>query len=200
MFGISVGFGFGSGFGSVRFGLVWFCLGLGVRPLAYRMRAHMKWNTMGRYIRFFLQISPHTLKEIEHRLKIDEEVVRYMPLKRDIAPDRKEKPLKWRNDNIFPAAEMAFHQKYSHLDYFAARELLRRGTLTPEQVLANDFSAVPKHAPAQSGSDKAAASAMALADAKSKQPKTTATAADTAAATTAPSPAAPAAPETDKPK
>jgi hypothetical protein len=42
---------------------------------------------------------------------------------------------------------VAFHRKYSNLDYFAARELLRRGTLTAEQLLAHDFTATPPAAP-----------------------------------------------------
>lgn len=68
----------------------------GIRPLAYRMRSHMKWNTIGRYMRFFLQVSPNTLKEVEHRLKVDEEVVRHMTLKREMAPARPPKKLRWR--------------------------------------------------------------------------------------------------------
>ncbi len=103
--------------------------------------------------------------------------MRYLTIKRPMAPARPAKRIQWRycsvltttsmyhllisvfvvscsNEQLFPAAEIAFHRKYSHLDYFAARELLRRGTLTPEQVAAGDYSQAPAHVPSKPTDDK----------------------------------------------
>lgn len=63
----------------------------GLRPLAYRMRAHAKYNEVGRYIRLRVQANPSALKEFEHRLKVDEQVVRFMTFKHELAPKPKDK-------------------------------------------------------------------------------------------------------------
>jgi ribosomal protein S6 len=54
---------------------------LGVRPLAHRMKAHQKYNFHGRYVRMECIASPAVLAEVERKLKVDEEVVRFMTLK-----------------------------------------------------------------------------------------------------------------------
>ena len=54
---------------------------LGVRPLAYRMKAHQKWNFHGRYVRLECIASPAALVDVERRLRVDEEIVRFMTLK-----------------------------------------------------------------------------------------------------------------------
>ncbi len=41
-----------------------------LRPLAYRMKAHGKFNEIGRFFRLFVQASPQTLDAVSHRLKV----------------------------------------------------------------------------------------------------------------------------------
>src|SRR5579883_2097711 len=67
---------------------------IGIRPLAYRMKASGKFNEMGRYMRFRVQASPTALAAFEKRLRLDEEIVRLLTLKQDaIAPKPKRDPL-----------------------------------------------------------------------------------------------------------
>jgi ribosomal protein S6 len=70
---------------------------LGIRPLAYKMRSHRKWHFTGRYLRLFLQVSPDALKDVKTQLSQSEEVVRFLTLKRPLAPSRPPLPLRWRS-------------------------------------------------------------------------------------------------------
>jgi ribosomal protein S6 len=60
---------------------------LGTRPLAYRMKAHMKYNTVGRFVRLFIQASPLLCRDVETRLRVDDNIVRTMTIKhQQVAP------------------------------------------------------------------------------------------------------------------
>lgn len=54
---------------------------LGLRPLAYRMTAHHKKNTIGRYLKVSIQANPLALRDFERRIRADEEIVRFLTLK-----------------------------------------------------------------------------------------------------------------------
>jgi ribosomal protein S6 len=112
---------------------------LGVRPLAHRMKAHSKYNELGRYVRMRLQASPAGLEAFQHRLRIDEEVIRFITLKQQLmAPKAPESnPLSTRG--LFNKHGQT-NTKHTDLDFFVARELLRAGRLTPEQV-----DSLPRH-------------------------------------------------------
>ena len=51
---------------------------LGARPLAFRMRAHTVWHMTGRYIRFDMIASPPLLADMEKRLNVEHNVIRFL--------------------------------------------------------------------------------------------------------------------------
>jgi len=109
---------------------------LGVRPLATRMKAHMKYNTMGRYVRLYIQASPVLCRDIETRLKVDDHVVRFLTIKhKQAAPVVVEK----RVHNIKAVDTYATTGILTHsplLEYHAAKALLALGYLTPAEILS----------------------------------------------------------------
>lgn len=110
---------------------------LGIRPLAYRMRAHMRYNYNGRYIRFRYQASPKGAEELAKYLKIDEQIVRAVTFKQDdIAPKMPKKIVKRLRDPGFNALQGALLRKDTEVDYWAARTLLTKGLVTKEEILS----------------------------------------------------------------
>jgi len=113
---------------------------LGLRPLAYRMRAPQtkKWHEVGRYLRIGIQANPAALKEFALRLKSDEETIRLMTLRQkyDLAPYSEYKPAPWVRRMGYDPATTAFIRKGTDIDHFAARTLLQKGKLTPDEIHA----------------------------------------------------------------
>lgn len=116
---------------------------LGLRPMAYRMRAPMtkKWHEIGRYLRIQIQSSPDELKRFETKLRQDDETIRFMTLKlTNLAPQKKRVPDAWEHRMPLDPALTAFVRKGTNLDYYAARTLLEKGLLSDaelEQLTAN---------------------------------------------------------------
>mmetsp|Transcript_29285 Transcript_29285/g.57482 ORF Transcript_29285/g.57482 Transcript_29285/m.57482 type:complete len:188 (-) Transcript_29285:363-926(-) len=113
---------------------------LGLRPLAYRMRAPMtkKWHEMGRYIQINLQASPMGLQEVEKRLKIDDEVIRHLAIKKKhLAPvemfQKRSKAVAKPEEDLTPEL-FAYMKRGTNLDYFAARTMLQHGIVNREQM------------------------------------------------------------------
>ena len=124
---------------------------LGVRPLAHRVKAHGKHNELvravaafcclstlcclslqGRFIRLRIQASPASLFAFEQKLRLDEEIIRFMSLRqKHIAPVPPKDPLA--RSKLFTAHGFTARQ-HGELDYFVARELLRAGKLTADDV------------------------------------------------------------------
>ncbi len=121
---------------------------LGTRPLAYRMKAHGKWNDNGRFLRLRIQASPHNLKELEQRLTVDDEVIRLMTLKMALAPRGppalSKKQLKRDTKKAERHAEVAatndalsnstFIQRFRTLDYYAAQALFKAGAVSADEL------------------------------------------------------------------
>lgn len=111
---------------------------LGLRPLAYRMRAPQtkRWHEIGRYLRIAVQANPEAMKDFETRLKQDEETVRLMTLRQkfNVAPYETWKPAPWKHEMPLDPALTAFIRKDSDLDHYAARSLLQTGGLSPEEI------------------------------------------------------------------
>ncbi len=108
---------------------------LGVRPLAYRMKAHQAYHELGRYIRLRVEASPEALRELEHRLRVDEQVVRWLTIKRSTAP-KDPPPVAGRKGTLthLDPAVKAFLRKYSPVDAIVAARLRERGQLSDEEV------------------------------------------------------------------
>jgi len=116
---------------------------MGVRPLAFRMRAHKKYNEYGRFIRLRMQMNPKTFQEVQNQLKLDDNFVRLTAIKIPFAPTRPPAFV----DDILDTQGSAMQQypfateglaslmrrRYS-LDYYAARTLLKAGLLSREYV------------------------------------------------------------------
>lgn len=99
------------------------------------MKAHQKYNYVGRYIRIRVQASPQTLLDVNHRLKVDEEVVRHRAFKvKDFAPLPPKKQKLGPQVEIFSPHEGSSTPVGSELDYFAARTLMQKGLLTRENI------------------------------------------------------------------
>eukprot|EP00457_Paulinella_chromatophora_P017955 gb/GEZN01019130.1/.p1 GENE.gb/GEZN01019130.1/~~gb/GEZN01019130.1/.p1 ORF type:complete len:208 (-),score=36.57 gb/GEZN01019130.1/:72-695(-) len=120
---------------------------LGIRPLASRMRAHGLNNEYGRWMRLRIQVNPYTLAEVTHLLKVDEEMVRWLTLKKKhFAPKGLPEPMADRAvkhriakaiDRVpFDEKEGDLLRRRTTMDYWAARTLLKAGLMTPEEILS----------------------------------------------------------------
>ncbi len=121
---------------------------LGMRPLAYRIKAHGKWNEYGRYMRLRVQASPHCLKEVETRLTDDENVVRIMTLRMPFAPqtppssstkdlkrlEKKVEKSKDKGGHVDNMDVSAFMQRYKTLDFYASQALYQAGIISAEEL------------------------------------------------------------------
>ena len=123
----------------------------GIRPLAYRMRAHKEWNEFGRYTKLSIQSNPLTLKDIEYKLKMNENIIRIYTLKnKKFAPkipiqqqyDIKEKEEVNEEEEDEISMENYFQDDFKLLDYKAAKILLESGQLSTE-----DIKKIPLHHP-----------------------------------------------------
>jgi small subunit ribosomal protein S6 len=141
---------------------------LGTRPLAYRMHKNQKYCNSGRYIRVNIQANPNLLRDVQKRLLIDDQILRFLTMRQELAPsthnksDRKNKLLQQNQesnstsqavniDNIqLPAnakqpapltqGSIAALQSSSALDYYAARTLLTAGRISREEIMR-----LPRH-------------------------------------------------------
>lgn len=108
---------------------------LGVRPLPYRMRAHTKYNYYGNFFKFKVQAAPAVLKDIDWSFKLDEDMIRWTPIKM---------PRRMRVQEDFtgvqpittPDEERKFLRQHLPLDYSIAVELLKEGKVTKEELEA----------------------------------------------------------------
>jgi len=116
---------------------------LGIRPLAYRMRAHNKLNVMGRFVRLTIQVSPETLEQLQKRLLVDEEVIRYLTIKHRTVPEIHPKmriPTLPPITAIETAKSIVRIRKTTPLDYYVARSMLYAGIMSPV-----DIAGLPRH-------------------------------------------------------
>jgi len=110
---------------------------LGLRPLAYRMRAPMtkKYHEIGRYLKLDVQASPAGIDEFTKRLRIDDEMIRFLCLKqKNIAPKQERVRPAWKRDTGLDPALGDYLRRTSDLDFYAARTLLQRGKITEEEI------------------------------------------------------------------
>lgn len=126
---------------------------LGVRPLAYRMRAHGAWNQYGRYMRVNIEASPHTLDEFVFRMENDEATIRMLKYKKMLAPQRPPeltaREARYLASRAKREAEQVeakeslvnstFMQRFKHLDMLVAQSLYNAGI-----VDANTLDNLPK--------------------------------------------------------
>lgn len=109
----------------------------GLKPLAYRIRAHAHHHDVGRYFRFMILANPKSLPEVLHRLKVDEEILRVLPTKLTEREALEEKnPGKWMTPTVLPEAHYDALRRTTNIDYYIARTLLETGEITPEEVAA----------------------------------------------------------------
>lgn len=110
---------------------------LGLRPMAYRMRAPMskKWHEVGRYIRLQFTANPDAVKDFEKLLRRDEDTIRFLTMKQPNLIHQKEYvPAEWTNAMPLDPALTAYVRKGTNLDFFAARTLLEKGILTESEL------------------------------------------------------------------
>ena len=136
--------------------------------MAYRMKAHQKWNFHGRYVRLECIASPAAMVDVERRLRVDEEIVRFMTLKEkrtgsrlravtvgvdddadeadDNASTEEGEEAEESQSAAAIAAQPAFVeaemltslQSSSSIDLYTARLLLEEGVMTEEDIMALD--------------------------------------------------------------
>lgn len=131
---------------------------LGLRPLAYRMKAHQRYNMEGRYVQLGVLASPQALNDIERKLRVDEEVIRFLTTKHSSPPPPTTPPPTPTHSTPSPASQpssgrggllagqptfldphtLAQLQRTTSIDCYAARALLDAGLLSPEDVQALD--------------------------------------------------------------
>eukprot|EP00808_Paulinella_micropora_P022524 g13966.t1 len=111
------------------------------------MRAHGQNNEYGRWMRLRVQANPFTLDELLHLFKVDEEMVRWMAIKKkhfaptglpSSAAERvvKDRVAKAVERVPFDEAQGDVLRRRSTMDYWAARTLLKAGLMTTEELLA----------------------------------------------------------------
>lgn len=117
---------------------------LGTRQLAYRIRAHQEWNYIGRY--FFLQFeaSPRAIREVNHVLKTNVHVVRWLTHRRKTAS---RKPLIIRGTvdeslGVDPGVYLFKHRQ--HLDWRSTRMMLQAGMIKADDLRERVRRIVPK--------------------------------------------------------
>ena len=125
---------------------------LGLRPLAYRMKAHQRYNMEGRYIQLGVLASPQALNDIERKLRVDEEIIRFLTTKQPppIPPPKHTTPTATTTTAATTqlssplASQPTFLDPYTlsqlqrstAIDCYAARALLDSGLLTEQDILA----------------------------------------------------------------
>jgi len=108
---------------------------LGVRPLAHRMKAHMKYNEEGRFMRLFIQASPVLCADIEQRLRIDDTIVKTMTIKHK-QPAPVVLPKRVHNLKIMDSSSVTGILHHAPvLEYHVADVLLRFGLMREDDIL-----------------------------------------------------------------
>jgi len=118
---------------------------MGVRPLAYRMKAHKNYNELGRFVRLRVQVNPKVLKDLERQLKIADTIIRFTSVRIPLAPQyphpgvvnpRNYKLLMAERNYPFrkPDAFNDLLRRTSTLDYYGARTLLKAGLVSRRQI------------------------------------------------------------------
>mmetsp|Transcript_20475 Transcript_20475/g.28585 ORF Transcript_20475/g.28585 Transcript_20475/m.28585 type:complete len:173 (-) Transcript_20475:195-713(-) len=106
---------------------------LGTRPLPYRMKAHTKYNYYGNFFKFRIQASPSTLFEVDKSFRADEDMIRWTPLKQPRRV-RVEEPFTGVRELKTETEQRKFLRQHLPLDYSIAKELLREGKITKEEL------------------------------------------------------------------
>lgn len=108
---------------------------IGLRPLAYRVRAHATYHDVGRYWRFDMIASPKSVVEVAKRLRVDESIIRVLPLKSDmrLITHKQERP-RYKTPGVVGEAHYDVLRRTTNIDYYIARTLLETGELSPEEV------------------------------------------------------------------
>ena len=117
---------------------------LGLRPLAYRMKAHQRYNLEGRYIQLGVLASPQALNDIERKLRVDEEIIRFLTTKQP--PPSPPAASSSSSSSDVVAGQVKFLDPYilsqlqrsTSIDCYAARALLDSGLMTEHDVMALD--------------------------------------------------------------
>jgi len=123
---------------------------LGVRPLAHRYRAHGKQNDVGRFLRLRVQANPSVLSALQHRLKLDEGVLRTVAIKqKEMAPKGEPTKIPWERPLPFDEATGSALRTFTNMDYEAAKLLLQYGVLTREQI-----QSIPTHSQVRAATEK----------------------------------------------
>ena len=115
---------------------------LGLRPLAYRIKAHQRYNMEGRYVQLGVLASPQALNDIERRLRVDENVIRFLTTKQakpipPPKPSAARSPLAGQPSFLDPHT-LSQLQRSTSIDCYAARALLDSGLMSEEDVMALD--------------------------------------------------------------
>ncbi len=114
---------------------------LGLRPLASRMRAHTKYNNIGRYIRLQIQVNPDVYSEIVNRLNIDTEIIRQLTIKHFIVPQIHPKTPFFLTKNMYdvptiPSVNTISQVRHTTpIDYYIAKTLLNKGLIPKTQIM-----------------------------------------------------------------
>lgn len=116
---------------------------LGVRPLAQRMKAHQQYHTEGRYVRLFTYASPEALKEIEHVLRINEDVIRWLTVSRKQVPRQPQKMKRMSLWGYSPEYYELLRQE-NQLDWKATIALIREGKLSSDELKERVHAILPK--------------------------------------------------------
>jgi len=109
----------------------------GHRPLAYPIRRKGQKHDVGRYTRYFIQASPHGLKEFLTTLRLDEDVIRYKPFK--MTPlellDLYTRPPFTHQPKISESHYDAL-KRTTNINYYIARTLLIQGKMNEDEIKA----------------------------------------------------------------
>ncbi len=110
----------------------------GLKPLAYRIRAHSRYHHVGRYFMFKMQASPASLPEVLHRLKVDEGIIRIMANKVTLQDSVKTPTPAPYTTIPAPLGEVHYDalRRTTNIDYYIARTLLEVGKITPAEIKA----------------------------------------------------------------
>jgi hypothetical protein len=112
---------------------------LGTRPLAYRMKAHKRFFLRGRYVRVRYDSSPRVMAAVRKSLKTNEDVVRFLVVRRAAAPTRPGKAPK--KEAVLPSersrydtAALEYLRQNRFYDWQVLQLLIRNGKLSEEEI------------------------------------------------------------------
>ena len=115
------------------------------------MKAHQRYNLEGRYVQLGVLASPTQLADIERKLRVDEEIIRFLTTKQQTKPTLPPPPPTHNNTNTTTTTAttaqsslpldphtLAQLQHNTAIDVYAARALLDSGLLSEDDILALD--------------------------------------------------------------